>query len=104
MGGPIDSDMTTEQLFDVLSLADRYQLLELTEIVDSRISEMLSTTNVLTCLQKVLGSGQKLESACWDLVESKRDEILENSTDILTRLIQERPEFGTALLTRSLKR
>eukprot|EP00746_Dinoflagellata_sp_MGD_P140428 gnl/MRDRNA2_/MRDRNA2_73684_c0_seq1.p1 gnl/MRDRNA2_/MRDRNA2_73684_c0~~gnl/MRDRNA2_/MRDRNA2_73684_c0_seq1.p1 ORF type:complete len:353 (+),score=55.92 gnl/MRDRNA2_/MRDRNA2_73684_c0_seq1:52-1059(+) len=101
---PSDSDMTMEQLFDVRSLADRYQLNELTEMVERQISDKLSETNVLICLQKVLGSGHKLESACWDFVESKRDEILEQSKDMLVRVIQECPELGAALLTRNLKR
>eukprot|EP00930_Biecheleria_cincta_P004161 TRINITY_DN105046_c0_g1_i1.p1 TRINITY_DN105046_c0_g1~~TRINITY_DN105046_c0_g1_i1.p1 ORF type:complete len:482 (-),score=64.02 TRINITY_DN105046_c0_g1_i1:132-1577(-) len=102
--GPSDSEMTMEQFFDVRSLADRYQLNELTEMVESRISKKLSISNVLICLQKVIGSGHKLESACWDLVEDNREEILGQSKDILTRLLKECPELGTELLTRNLKK
>lgn len=102
--GSSHPEMTVERLFDVRTLADRYQLLELTEMVESQISERLCTNNVLTVLQKVLGSGHRLESACWDLVESKRNQILEETKDNLTQLIQECPELGTALLIRDMKR
>lgn len=102
--GPNDVEMTTEKLFDIRSLADRYQLTELMEMVESHILENLSETNVLTCLQNVLGTGHKLEIACWDFVETKREEILEQSKDSLAHLIRESPELGVALLTRNLKR
>merc|ERR1712146_264975 len=88
---PDGSEITIEQLFDVRSLADRYQLLELTKMVESRIAAMVSVINVLAFLQKVLGTGHELEAACWELVDSKRDEILEKSKDDLTRLIQQSP-------------
>merc|ERR1712096_303631 len=96
--------MTPEQLFEVRSLAVRYQLLSLKELVVEHMCKGLSTVNVLPYLAKVLGSGDQLECACWDLMQSKGDEILEQSEDALTTLIQECPALGTALVMRSRKR
>mmetsp|Transcript_88201 Transcript_88201/g.224546 ORF Transcript_88201/g.224546 Transcript_88201/m.224546 type:complete len:481 (-) Transcript_88201:228-1670(-) len=101
---PLGVEMSPEQLFEVRSLADRYQLVGLKEVVECEICQNMSTSNVLSYLSKVVGTGEKLECACWELFESKRDEVLDTSEDILTSLIQSCPELGTALLMRGRKR
>merc|ERR1712187_881536 len=96
--------MAPEQLFELRSLADRYQLAGLKQAVESEIAQDVSTSNCLVYLSKVIGSGEKLERTCWELVDKEKDKIMDLAADSLTSLLKTCPELGTALLMRERKR
>lgn len=96
-----DSSIDCDQLFEVRTLADRYQLLGLQDAVEARLCRDLIPENVLLWLGKVLGSDGKLERACWRLLDNQREEVMEKSESFLSSLLQRHPELGKVLLMRT---
>eukprot|EP00933_Yihiella_yeosuensis_P032252 TRINITY_DN25836_c1_g1_i1.p1 TRINITY_DN25836_c1_g1~~TRINITY_DN25836_c1_g1_i1.p1 ORF type:complete len:501 (+),score=48.41 TRINITY_DN25836_c1_g1_i1:91-1593(+) len=100
---PTEDELTPDQLFEVRDLADRYQVLGLRDTVSTHVTKHLTVANVLQYLSHVFGRGDQLETACWAIVDTNREEVLGQSQESITALIRENPELGSALLLRGSK-
>merc|ERR1712032_789900 len=69
--------------FAVRSLADRYRLQHLVSLADAELLALLSEENALSFLGRTLGSGSKVEAACWNFVEADGGRILQLQSDAL---------------------
>ena len=83
----------TDLAFMVRMLADRYQLRQLVEEVDSQLEYMLSKENVLSFFGRLIGSNSNLEAKCLKMLELDGQRILEQQEARLDQIIEEK-RFG----------
>lgn len=92
-----------EHLFRVRGLADRYQLLQLRALAETRLAIQIAPENVLSFLGRVIDTRGVLEQACWKLFEESGQDILHDNETSLSRLAAENPELARAIMLRACK-
>lgn len=93
-----DSQIDAELVFRVRALADRYRLTRLVAQAEAHLCRMLTVTNALMFLGRVVGSGSGLEDACWALIESDRKGVLKANQDAVDSIIAQNPELAKRLI------
>jgi hypothetical protein len=80
----------TDLAFVVRMLADRYQLRQLVEEVDSQLESQLSRENVLSFFGRLIGTNSLLEAKCLKMLELDGQRILEQQEATLDQITEER--------------
>lgn len=94
----------TDLAFVVRMLADRYQLRQLVEEVDSQLESQLSRENVLSFFGRLIGSNSLLEAKCLKMLELDGQRILEQQEATLDQITEENPLLAKKLIQVLLQR
>merc|ERR1711874_770734 len=92
---------TSDHLFRVRALADRYELLHLRALAELQLEATLCAENVLHYLGRISGSGGSLERACWSLMAESGRDILHANAASLATLASENPTLAQTIMLRA---
>ena len=81
----------------VRHLADLYQLPKLIALADDILLPMLNPNWLLLSLERVLGSGGRLEQACWQMLHAQAADFMSEHKEELDEIIQRNPLFAEEL-------
>eukprot|EP00435_Cladocopium_sp_Y103_P023890 s2474_g5.t2 len=87
-----EANGNTDLAFVVRILADRYQLRQLVEEVDSQLESQLNRENVLSFFGRLIGTNSLLEAKCLKMLELDGQRILEQQEATLDQITEERSD------------
>jgi len=86
-----------ELALQVRRLADLYQLPKLIVLADDILLPMLNPNRLLLLLERVHGSGGRLEQACWQMLHAQPPHFMSKHKETLDEIIERNAQFAEDL-------